>query len=105
MSTCEETYTFIKNKWEWPWYKKRIDLNEKMEHTHDGDPDKFPCLVNSWIGRNNRVADDCRHSFVYQEEKKCSECGSKSIGWPMIAEISNPKEMETALAEQKRFSH
>lgn len=84
MSLCEEEYTLLKNKWDWKWYKSEIDLKKRCEHKHIEEPERFPCLVNSYITEYTRNPNECRHSFLYEEENLCSHCGHKTSKWPTI---------------------
>lgn len=88
MSLCEEEYTLLKNEYDWKWYKKKIDFDQKHEHEHVGPevPEEFPCLVNSYIseyGKKNG-SDQCRHTFLYKEENKCEKCGHGNSSWPTV---------------------
>jgi hypothetical protein len=66
---------------DWNWYIKKLDVDAKYSHCHNGEPEKYPCLVEShyWDDSNGPYTYD--HSFVYQKETKCGSCGHKTMEW------------------------
>jgi hypothetical protein len=73
--------TLIENSKEWKWYKKQLDVEQKYEHRHNGEPERFPCKVKSdwWDDPNGPYTYD--HTFIYQRDVKCKKCGHVSKEW------------------------
>lgn len=73
--------TEIKGADDWKWYVKKMDADYKIEFSHNGEPEKYPCLVESEERTSFGFNAEMYHRFIYRKEKTCSECGHKSSEW------------------------
>ena len=71
----------LKSSTDFYWYKQELDLESKTVFKHNGTPDKFPCQVSSRVAFNADCEDEYFHTFTYQKEVVCSECGHKTLSW------------------------
>lgn len=73
----------LKYKDDWVWYTKRLDAEGRYEYRHNGEPEKYPCIVSSqfWDDPNGPYTYD--HDFYYEVEHICSECGHKTKDFPV----------------------
>ena len=78
----EPEYIILDSKKDFYWYKKRLDLDREYDHDHDGKPVKYPCGVESSLYDDPSGPHAFGHSFIYQQEITCSECGRKCFIWP-----------------------
>ena len=67
----------LTDKQDFHWYKQDLDLGRRYEHKHYGEPEKYPCLVQSEWEDDPNGPYTYRHYFIYQktDSTKCSECG------------------------------
>jgi hypothetical protein len=73
----------LRNKEDWEWYTQGLDVSGKYHHRHNGEPERYPCIVasNFWDDPNGPYTYD--HDFYYQEEYKCESCGHRSMKYPL----------------------
>lgn len=76
----------LKNSDDFNWYKQGLDVNSKYKHKHNGEPERYPCVVvsNFWDDPNGPYTYD--HVFVYQQQVKCEHCGHETLIWPEQAD-------------------
>lgn len=74
-------WTLINSSTEWEWYWKRLDVDGKYNHKHDGFPESYPCKVSSQFFDNPDGPYVYSHIFLYQAEKTCDKCGHKHKEW------------------------
>ena len=55
----------IQNSRDFVWLKRGIDYRNKCEYRHEGEPERYPCYVESEQDYNDNGADDMRHTFTY----------------------------------------
>lgn len=59
------------------WYKARLDVEQRYQHRHWNEPERYPCLVRSdwWDDPNGPYT--FRHYLTYQKEvvTTCTSCG------------------------------
>jgi len=77
----------FKNKDDFEWYKKELDVKAKYAHEHHGEPEKYPCRIfeSEWWDNPNGPY-SYSHSFIYQQEIVCPTCGHKHLVWPKLEE-------------------
>lgn len=64
------------------WYTNRLDVAAKYKHRHIGIPAKYPCKVHSEWEDDPNGPYTFVHTFFYQTETTCSQCGHKQLVWP-----------------------
>lgn len=69
----------FKNANDFYWYKKKLDLDQRYENKHYGEPERYPCRL-----LKSELLDEYYHTFIYQQEVVCPECGHKQLKWPEI---------------------
>lgn len=76
----------LNNKEDFRWYKDALDVQSRYDHRHNGEPEKYPCIVLSsyWDDPNGPYTYD--HDFIYKEEDTCSHCGHKEFKFPLTEE-------------------
>ena len=74
--------TLIENANQWKWYLKRLDVEKEYEHRHIGEPERFPCKVDSVWGDDADGPNYFKHTFIYQQVIKCEKCGHVFTEWP-----------------------
>lgn len=74
----------LKNKKDFEWHKKTLDLKLRHECCHQGTPEKYPCRVESnfWDDPNGPYT--YGHTFIYQQSVKCEKCGHTQLEWPDV---------------------
>ena len=77
----------LENKDDFFWHKKKLDVNNKYNHDHFGEPAKYPCKVVSRWGDDPNGPYYYTHSFIYQEEVICDKCGHKKTIWPNVEDL------------------
>ena len=78
------TWTNIKNKDEFYWYKLALDVSGRYSHRHIGEPEKYPCKVVSVWRDDPNGPYEYHHKFVYLQEVVCEHCGNKTLAWPSV---------------------
>ena len=80
--------TLLSSKTDFIWYKKKLDIQHKIEFEHVEEPKQYPCKVHSkidmetdWSSRRG-ATDKYYHYFIYQEEQVCDMCGHRTKVWP-----------------------
>jgi len=76
----------LKNEFDFKWYKKELDLKRKCECRHKGEPEKYPCKVESDWWENGRGPYQYDHEFTYEQKVVCDSCGTEKVVWPEINE-------------------
>jgi hypothetical protein len=72
----EDGRIVITDERDWHWYKRKLDTDREIEHEHSGEPNRFPCIVESEISVfPDGPTDYYYHSFTYQRTVKCEKCG------------------------------
>jgi len=75
-------YKILKNKEDFEWHKRKLDAEREVLFTHRYKPEKYPCGVKSEYFDDPDGDWGYIHSFYYQQEVTCSECGHKTLVWP-----------------------
>ena len=71
----------LKSSSDFHWYKQELDLESRTSFKHIGKPEKYPCQVTSRVQFNSDCEDEYYHTFNYQREVVCSECGHTTLSW------------------------
>lgn len=71
------------------WYKAELDVDGKYSHAHFGTPERYPAIVTSEWWDNPNGPYEYQHTFFYEEEHQCSECGHKTKKFPITKEQEN----------------
>lgn len=61
---------------DWRWYKLGLDAKNRKECVHKGEPESYPCRVDScyiWGGLTEQ--DYFVHTFTYKQPNVCVCCG------------------------------
>jgi len=80
--------TELRNADDFKWYKAKLDLDGREEHTHHGEPTHYPCRVVSSYdpddpGCTRRASyPSYEHTFTYMVRTACPQCGHTTLGWP-----------------------
>ena len=69
----------IQNSRDFVWLKRGIDFRNKREYDHVGEPERYPCYVES---ENDNGANWMQHTFIYLERVECAACGHTEMKWP-----------------------
>ena len=70
------------SKEDFHWYKAGIDAGGKYAYKHIGEPEKYPCVVESEFRDDPNGPYTYTHEFVYRQDEKCEKCGHMSSIWP-----------------------
>lgn len=78
----------LKGAQDFYWYKAELDLQQKYQHRHSGEPIAYPCrVISEWSDDpNGPYCYD--HKFIYQEEIECEKCGNKTKHLPNPSELT-----------------
>ena len=66
----------LNNKEDFKWYKNELDVQQKYEHLHIGEPEKYPCLVRSEFWDDPNGPYTFYHTFIYEKVIVCESCGN-----------------------------
>lgn len=64
------------------WHKMGLDAGAKYKHHHIGEPERYPCVVESEWADNPNGPYEFYHTFTYQQVEGCDKCGHKKVVWP-----------------------
>lgn len=71
----------LRNKEDFKWHKAKLDLENKYDHDHYGEPEKYPCMViSNWFDNPNGPY-TYEHKFIYQHKVICENCGHEKMAW------------------------
>ncbi len=77
----------FENEWDFIWYTRKLDADNKYAYKHNGKPEKYPCcLLESEFWDNPNGPYEYFHSFLYQQEVVCEQCGHRKLVWPQVEE-------------------
>lgn len=74
------------------WYKAKLDVDQKEEHKHIGEPKSYPCKVVSEYDPDDPGCvrrgsyPSYTHRFCYLQKKTCENCGHSHFEWTQIPE-------------------
>jgi hypothetical protein len=75
----------FKEKSDFVWYKKELDLKAKYEHRHWNEPEKYPAMLLDSVWEDNPNGPyEYFHSFLYQQEITCPHCKKITVVWPEV---------------------
>ena len=77
--------TVLENENDFNWYKKGLDVSVKYKHRHNGEPERYPCVVKSVWEDAPDGPYTYTHSFIYKQKIVCEKCGNAEEIWPDIA--------------------
>lgn len=64
------------------WYQRRLDVEAKYQHRHNGRPTSYPCrVISEWCDDPNGPY-TYNHTFVYPQDVKCPHCEREHRIWP-----------------------
>lgn len=76
----------LNNEEDFKWHQKALDVAQKYNCAHYGDPEKYPCKVVSQFWDDPNGPYTYNHSFIYQQEVQCPHCGHTRLIWPNQAQ-------------------
>lgn len=75
------TLIILNNKKEFEWYCKGLDVRAKYNYDHNGEPEKYPCKVESSLHDDPNGPYYYEHEFYYKKKEVCPCCKHEILVW------------------------